>query len=143
MLGGQYANKVAQLHKQYNSNIIRVNPKELHINDADFFSELYSGTGRKRDIDSWFAAQFGADESHFTTLNHDLHRDRRAALAPLFTIASVRKLQPIIEERIDKLIERIREYRDTGDVLDLATAFPALTYGAVLSSVTVRISDNI
>jgi len=131
--------KIQDLHKQYNSNIIRISPLEIHIADPDFFSELYTGNGRKRDVDRWFSDQFGANESHFTTSNHDLHRERRAALAPLFSIATVRNLQPVIEERVDKLLERIRDFREKGEVLDLTLAFPALTNGEF----PVLDSDNI
>lgn len=103
--------------------------QELHIRDPDFHSELYSGPGRKRDIDSWFTNQFGIEESHFATLNHDLHRDRRAALAPFFSMASVRTLQPVIEERVQKLIERMGGSKAKGEVLELDMVFSALTNG--------------
>lgn len=129
ILPGQYSFKVRDLHKQYNSSIIRISPTELHISDPDFVSELFSGTSRKRDIDEYFAAQFGAPGAHFTTLNHDLHRERRAALSSFFSTASVRKLQPVIEERVDKLFEKFCELRDKSEVVDLGLAFSAITNG--------------
>lgn len=104
---------------------------------------MFAGAGRKRDIDAWFADEFGAPDSHFTTLNHDLHRERRAAIAPLFSAGSVRKFQPVIEERVDRLLERIREFRDKGEVLDLTLAFPAVTNGLYFFSGIIGQDANV
>jgi hypothetical protein len=62
---------------------------------------------------------------------------RRAALSPYFSMASVRRLQPVIQERIDVLLERLRGFREggsgseknAGEVLMASWAFAALTNG--------------
>ena len=53
VLRGRYTWKIAELHKQYGP-IIRINPYEVHINDPDFYDELYvSGGKRKTEAWSW------------------------------------------------------------------------------------------
>ena len=68
----------------------------------------------------------------FSTVKHNQHKARRAALNRFFSMASVRRLQPLIDERVQHLIERIRELKDAkGDnaVMKVNYAFAALTNG--------------
>lgn len=53
ILRGRYGWKISKLHEQYGP-IIRINPFEVHINDPDFYDEIYvSGSKRKTDQWSW------------------------------------------------------------------------------------------
>lgn len=50
---GRYTWKLAELHEQYGP-IIRISPYELHINDPDFYDELYVGASKRRsEIYDW------------------------------------------------------------------------------------------
>ena len=65
-------------------------------------------------------------------LGHEQHRARRAALNSFFSIASVRKLRPLVLERVHTLMERLRDFKDVkGDagVIKADYAFAALTNG--------------
>jgi cytochrome P450 len=68
------------------------------------------------------------DHSEFGTPQHDLHKMRRAALSPYFSMASVMRLQPVIQERVD-LLERLKGFRDSGEVLMASWAFATFTNG--------------
>ncbi|KAE9367607.1 cytochrome P450 monooxygenase [Stipitochalara longipes BDJ] len=127
-LGGQYTFKIIELHKEYGP-IVRISPWELHVSDPDFFDTLYASpaSGRKRDKYDWFTKSFGLDKSIFGTPQHDLHRIRRGALSQYFSMASVRRLQPEIQERVDVLLQRLKEFRDTGEILIASWAFAAYT----------------
>jgi hypothetical protein len=130
-LGGQYTFKIIELHKEYGP-IIRISPWELHISDPDFHDTLYasSASGHRRDKYDYFTKSFGLDKSVFATPQHDLHKMRRAALSTFFSMASARRLQPEIQERLDLLLKRIREFRDNGKVFMASWAFAAYTNGA-------------
>jgi len=106
VLGGQYVFKIIELHKQYGP-IVRINPYEVHIGDADFFPQLYPNSNRRRDRWLFFTKQFGAPGSGVGTGDHELHRLRRSAVNPFFSNQSVRNLQPVIEERVDALLARL------------------------------------
>lgn len=133
ILRGQYTFHIRDLHTRYGP-IVRINPYELHISDPNFYDTLYasSGGGEKRDKWEWYTKQFGTPESMFSTTSHDQHRTRRAALNRFFSMASVRRLQPVIEERVVKLIERFRGFKDVKGiegVIEIDYAYAAFTNG--------------
>ena len=65
---------------------------------------------------------------------YDQHKARRAALNRFFSSASVRRLQPIIAERVQTLMQRLRGFKDVkGDdgVIKAHYAFAAFTNGTL------------
>ena len=69
-------------------------------------------------------------------IGHDQHKARRAALSRFFSMASVRRLQPIIADRVEALMQRLRGFKDLkGDigVIKVDYAFPAFTNGKIPS----------
>lgn len=135
VLGGQYVFHLQTLHARYGP-IIRINPYEVHISDPLYYDTIYasSASGEKRDIWEWSAKQFGVAQSTLSTIKHDHHRARRAALSPYFSMVNVRKLQPVLDERVRQLIERIRGFKDPdGKVLELNHLYSAFTNGMCIS----------
>lgn len=65
----------------------------------------------------------------FATVEHDLHRKWLAALLPYFSMASVRRFQPVIQKRIDVFLRRMKDFRDTDHVLNASCILSALTNG--------------
>lgn len=128
--GGQYTFEIGRMHKKYGP-IIRINPYELHVLTPDFYEKLYTGPGKRRHRWNWVTAQFGMPEAMLATDDHDTHRIRRAALNPFFSKAAVRKLQPIIDERIDALLTRFRQFQSSSEPITLDYAFAAFTNGAL------------
>ena len=134
ILRGQYTFHIRTLHAKYGP-IIRINPYELHISDSTYYHELYvsSASGEKRDKWEWYTKQFGTPEAMFSTIGHDQHKARRAALNRFFSMASVRRLQPIIEERVQALVQRLRGFKDAqAGVIKVDYAFAAFTNGESL-----------
>jgi len=120
---GQYTFHIGELHKQYGP-IIRLNPYELHISTPQFYETLYS-SNKKRDKWYWFTKLFGLAGSVFSTVDHAKHRERRAALNPFFSVASARRLQPVVEERVQAFVERMRGLRESGEVIKFVVAMSA------------------
>ncbi|MCJ1321263.1 hypothetical protein MMC15_006607 [Xylographa vitiligo] len=134
--GGQYIFHVRELHKKYGP-IIRVNPYELHVSDPDFYDVLYASyaSGEKRDKYEWYTKMFGTPTAGFSTVGHHQHRARRAPLNNFFSMASVRRLQPVVEERVNTLVGRFREFKDVkGDegVMKIDYAFTAFANDVVM-----------
>jgi cytochrome P450 len=121
------------MHEKYGP-IVRINPEEVHIQDADFYDEIYTGASRKRDKWTFFTNQSGLPDSAFGTPGHDLHRKRRAALNPYFSKAKVRSLQPRIEEVLDKLMGRFEGFQKSGEPMTISLAYAALTNGMTNTS---------
>lgn len=63
------------------------------------------------------------------TADHNLHRVRRAAINPYFSSVNVRRLQPVVEERVECWIGRLRGLRDSGEVVRLIVATSAFSAG--------------
>ncbi|KAK1473175.1 hypothetical protein CCUS01_17239 [Colletotrichum cuscutae] len=78
--------------------VVRISPWEVHVGDPEFFSELYTGPGRVRE--KW----------------------------GFYTQQTVRKLQPVIEERVDALLDRLLESSERSkEPLDVMYPFSAFT----------------
>ncbi|KAG0645946.1 Cytochrome P450 monooxygenase sdnE [Hyphodiscus hymeniophilus] len=123
---GQYIWKIRDMHERYGP-IVRINPHELHVLDSSFYHILYAGGGQKRDRDPWHCDGLTVSGSLLATVSHDLHRNRRAALSSFFSMANTRKLQPVVEERVSKVVERFVELRDSGKVVNLLHALSAFS----------------
>ena len=131
ILRGQYTFHLRTLHAQYGP-IVRINPYELHISDPAYYDTLYasSASGEKRDKWGWYTKQFGTAGAMFATPGHDQHKARRAALNRFFSTASVRRLQPVIGERVERLVSRIQELKGSKDeMLNASYVFAAFTNG--------------
>jgi len=138
-LGGEYTFEIGRMHEKYGP-IVRINPYELHVSAPDFIEKLYSGPGNRRHRWDWHTNQFNLPQSMFGTNDHDLHRIRRAAVNPFFSKGAVRKLQPIIDERINALLARFREFQASGSLITLNYAFAAYTNGLSLTRIKISVS---
>jgi cytochrome P450 len=70
---------------------------------------------------------FGNTLSGFGTIDHDLHRLRRAAINPFFSKQKVIALQPVTQGLVDKLCTRFEKIRGTDEVVPMECAFDAFT----------------
>ena len=97
-------------------------PEELHVEDSDYWDQLYSQTARheKNELIAW---RFGDNSSAFTTSNHELHKSRRAPLNPLFSKRSIWKFQPIIRQKVEILCKAFAKYIDNGQAFDINKAW--------------------
>jgi cytochrome P450 len=125
-----------ELHKQYGP-VVRINPRELHFYTPQFYEEIYTGPMRRRDRWERYTQGFGMPGAGASTNPHDLHKARRAALSPYFSMQSVRKLQGVIEEKANLVMKRLKGFgQEPGregvkekKPLNLEVAFAAYAYG--------------
>ncbi|OJD34608.1 cytochrome p450 [Diplodia corticola] len=126
VLRGQFTFHIRELHKRYGP-IVRINPYELHVDDPDFYEQLYGGSGRRVEKLPWSAAMFGNDTSMIATVSQEHHRARRAPLNAFFSKQSVYKLEPMIRNAVSLLCSRFEEFRESKEPIVLNNAFSALT----------------
>jgi hypothetical protein len=105
--------------------IIRISPNELHVDEPDYYEELYS-RHQPRDKSLFFVKQWGLEGSAFATADHKLHRARRAALNPFFSKQTVARLQPMLQFMIEKLCGRIEESRKLGQPMPMREVYMCL-----------------
>jgi cytochrome P450 len=131
------------MHERYGP-IVRISPYELHIDDPDFYDELYVGPSvRKTDKYKRSAHAFGGPNAAFGTVEHNQHRLRRGVLNPFFSKKSVAELSPIIQSKISHLLDRLRKFRDTDQPIDLVLAYTALTVDIITEYAFARSMDNL
>ncbi|KAH7351363.1 cytochrome P450 family protein [Rhexocercosporidium sp. MPI-PUGE-AT-0058] len=140
VLQGQFTVQIQSLHKQYGP-IVRITPTELHVDDPDYFEQLYSRTGR-RDKYSYFSGRFGYSSDIFSTTNHDLHRLRRKALSPMFSVKKIEEFQPVIHEKVEKFCRKVAQYQN-GQILPMSRALMALTTDIITEYAFARSYDQL
>ncbi|KAI0114057.1 cytochrome P450 [Nemania sp. FL0031] len=133
VLGGQYFKRIKGMHEEYGP-IIRINPDEVHVNDAEFINNIYPTTSRKTDKPRWVGRRSGTPDSIVATLSHEKHRIRRNSISAFFSAASVGRVEPIIKERLERMLERWSKLgRDGGVVLKMPMVFQAYASDVVTS----------
>lgn len=128
--GGQFLFKLQELHQKHGP-IIRIGPNELHINDPEFYDQIYSNNGRW-DKDPQFVNQFDNTDSAFGTVPHELHRLRRRAFQGFFSKQKIASLEPLIQEIIERLCTRLEEYRVAREVMPIRHAYECLTCDVIM-----------
>lgn len=123
---GRFAWEIKRMHEVYGP-VVRINPNELHVSDPDFYAELYGSPTRKREKFKWSADMFGQPDTLVSTVEHDLHKRRRAPVAPFFSMAAIRRFDPVIRKKLDGLSARFEEYKRSGQPVNLENAFIAYT----------------
>ncbi|KAI4157454.1 MAG: hypothetical protein LQ342_008264 [Letrouitia transgressa] len=123
---GQYVWRIKEMHTRYGP-IVRINPHEIHINDPEFIDEIFAGPSKPRDKYRWISRMLGTPRGLAGTLPHDVHRIRRAAVNPYFSKASVRRLEPVIQGSLSRLLNRMSAASTSGEIMRLPIVFKALT----------------
>lgn len=111
------------MHKQYGP-VVRISPRELHIDDPDFYDELFT---QRLDKDPWVCPQFGSIENTQATASAELHRSRRAALSPFFSAAKVTQFQSVVTDKIEKLCRLLSDHQREGTAVNMYDCYRALT----------------
>lgn len=107
--------------------IVRIGPNEVHILDADYYEKLYSQTNNKVDKYEYFYSMLGNPEATFPTIKADVHRLRRNALNPFFSVAAIQKIEPTIHALVDRLCKRMAACADEDVPIPLFYAYRCLT----------------
>jgi len=118
--GGQWTARIAKMHEQYGP-IVRINPHELHINDADFYDKLYNFD---QQLDK---RVYPGVENLQHTPSSSLHKIRRRNLEPFFSRQSVTKLEWLIREGVEKLLDRMREAQRSKGPITVSLLYRSLT----------------
>lgn len=144
--GGQFAFKIKWLHEKYGP-IVRVGPNEVHVDDPDFYNEVYTKHTAARPIDKLekYKHRFGMPEALISTVDGETHRIRRAAVAPFFSKTRISTLGDTLQEVIERISHRLStEYAGTSKVINVCEMWGALT-GDVVSELAfarrTRFSD--
>ncbi|KAL4862989.1 hypothetical protein BDV12DRAFT_206853 [Aspergillus spectabilis] len=124
--GGLFIWEVERMHKVYGP-IVRINPREVHIRDPEYYEEIYASSARKRNKDPALIAKFGLKGSGFSTVDAETHRQRRAPVERFFSKRLIEHNEALIYKSIDKLLYYLDEAHRSDTVVSLDAGFAALT----------------
>lgn len=141
---GQYVYKIEQMHCDYGTlctfaqgrrliylgPIVRINPDELSIRDAEYWDKLYA-PGKRMNIPTRFAKIFPLKGSMLFTPSHEIHKARRKAVEPFFSRQNIARIEPMIVEQATILDERLRQISGSGKVVTLEHAIFAFASDVV------------
>ncbi|CAA9961297.1 Benzoate 4-monooxygenase cytochrome P450 [Pyrenophora teres f. maculata] len=128
--GGQYFKKIIEMHEKYGP-IVRITPHELSLNDPFFYDKVFSSSAQKRDKDRYQTTQGGLPSTAITTIDHDLHRQRRGYVSHLFSKKAISSLEPIIQSKVELLVSKLKQAHAKQETLAGAFVFAALTTDVV------------
>jgi cytochrome P450 len=95
--------------------------------DADFYETLYDKSNLRVEKYTWFYSMLGNPQATFPTVRADVHKRRRAALNPFFSMNAISKLHPTIQSTVDKLSERMSQCAEKNETIPLFYAYRCLT----------------
>ncbi|KAK2604086.1 hypothetical protein N8I77_007044 [Diaporthe amygdali] len=139
ILNGKYTFKIAQMHHQYGP-IVRISPYELHINDSAYYEKLYRQDGQWNKY-AWSYDAFGAPMCSVCTVDHEMHKRRRAPLNPFFSKANVAAQQDMIQRFANKLCDRITQFE--GAAVNISAAIGAFTRDVAMQFVLFKDYQNL
>ncbi|KAL3488637.1 cytochrome P450 [Aspergillus germanicus] len=117
--------EIQRLHGIYGP-IIRINPREVHILDPEYYEEIYASSGRRRHKDPVFQSQFNVMMSSISAIEAETHRQRRGLLEKSFSKRAIQNIEAFIYTHINRLVDRLQEAQELREVVRLDTAFAAL-----------------
>lgn len=71
------------------------------------------------------------EHSGFATYDHDLHRMRRAPLAKFFARGQIAKLEPFIQDLVQRLCDKLLKESGRGKPIDVTMAYSCFTSDAI------------
>lgn len=98
----------------------------MHVHDPDFIEQVFRYDGRW-DKYGYMYEPLRISFATASTVPHDTHRMRRAALNPFFSRQKVTALEPLLHNQVEKLSRRFEEFASSGKVLPVGYAYPAFT----------------
>ncbi|KAI5791972.1 cytochrome P450 [Geopyxis carbonaria] len=129
--GGAFIEKLEGLHKVY-GHYVRVNPEEVHTSDPDAIGVIFAiGSNFTKAGAPAPSAHPIASKSILGMQNNKEHAHRRALVAPLFSKQAVQKLEWLLAEKIERMLQRYEQAVDTGRVLNISNSLRCMTLEAI------------
>lgn len=123
-------------------SLVRISPVEIHIDDPEFFNEIYAQSPALDKLKS-HEHRFDLPYAAFSTADSGLHKMRRAALNPFLSKQRIQSHEPLIKSKLNRVCERLtNEYAGNGRILVLNDLFGCLTANVVME-IAFGQSDNL
>ncbi|KAF2730736.1 cytochrome P450 [Polyplosphaeria fusca] len=123
---GRFIFEIEQLHKRHGP-VVRISANDLHVNDPEIFLEITRIRSRFRK-DPKFYDRISFRNTSLGFLDPHTHRVRHTALVnAAFSPSRVRGLAWIVEEKVEKLLDRFELSCEAGEPVNIHKGCKALT----------------
>ncbi|KAI4093907.1 MAG: hypothetical protein LQ339_007589 [Xanthoria mediterranea] len=122
--GGLFSHEIDRMHERYGP-IVRINPHEIHVSDGAWLDTLYPGPGPVRDKYAPSAHMSGVPQGTFGTVDHYIHRQRRAAVKTFVSKKTVQTVQPSIRSTVELLCREFNRFATSRETFECGTFFLA------------------
>ncbi|ETS73447.1 hypothetical protein PFICI_15052 [Pestalotiopsis fici W106-1] len=132
--GGQFTFQIKRLHEEYGP-VVRITPDELHIDDPDYYDEVFCNSHSSRPIDKMerFRYRLNHPDSTLSTTSAEDHKARRAALAPFFSSSRVRSYNGDLQAIMERISHRLAtEFAGTDRVIHVTHMWASLTADMIM-----------
>ena len=111
--------------------MIRIGANELHVNDPDFYlSSINVGSAFKKEPESY--SQISLPGTSIGETDPNLHRIRRAVIAPSFSAAYVQRVHfPLIQQKLRQLCSLMDQSAVAGAPVNIKWALKSLTLDVI------------
>lgn len=107
-------------------------PREIHINDVDFLSEIYpTSVAHPRDKDPVQMRGINIPLSTAASVDHDEHRRRREVLNPFFSQKNIVAREHSLRLKVVQLCSHLDSAIITGEVRNLLDIYYAFARESV------------
>ncbi|KAF2107470.1 putative benzoate 4-monooxygenase cytochrome P450 [Lophiotrema nucula] len=113
---------LTELHEKY-GQFVRYGPDKLSTTAEDVIPILYQKGGRMFPKTEFYDAYGAAHPNVFGMRDEPMHSIRRRHMSHSFSITSVKKMEPYLDENITILKNRLSRYCNTGEAFDLKRLF--------------------
>ncbi|KAI0206672.1 cytochrome P450 [Astrocystis sublimbata] len=131
VLGGNYVKDYPRLHAQYGP-VVRVSPDRVHVNDPEFFHEVYSSGSKYTKDPAFFQTSGGIAEALPAIVNVDYHKRRRKMINSLFTVPSMEALSHIVLDVVQNALSKAHEHHDEKKPLDIQRLYTGITIDTIM-----------
>ncbi|KAK9772686.1 putative Cytochrome P450 [Seiridium cardinale] len=110
--------------------VVRINPDEVHIYDKDLYLEVFK-MGSKYNKSDRFYMCFASDYSVFNVSDPHDHRQKRAALSPLFSQRAIYELEDVVQDKVEHMLRKMSDIAKEGKTVNFHFIFRAVTIDIV------------
>ncbi|KAI1080885.1 cytochrome P450 [Whalleya microplaca] len=145
ILDGQYAHEYKKLHEKYGS-VIRVSPNRVHIDDPEYFREVYVSKADSYVKDPrFYQAGGGIQQSIIMLIDPKAHRQRKEMIRSMFSPRFMEEIAPDIEDVIGRALSQAKVSHTRGGPLDIQRIYQAITVDtitAILFGTSLNLVDS-
>jgi hypothetical protein len=105
------------LHQKY-GQVLRITPTLLLVSDATKLPEVYNRNANKSN--HYITGSFGKTESLFNMQDHKIHAHFRKIAAGPYAFSNIKKMEPLVDHRIEEWLSRIEDKFGKGQWFDFA-----------------------